>query len=64
MNANYPQDYESFRIFRPEQVQAVSYRPNTGYVFLNYPRQFMGTANPVPANSIRETVNLHFTLGV
>lgn len=64
MNANYPQDYESFRMFQPEQVHAVSYRPNTAYVFLNYPRQFMGTASPVPANSTRETVNLHFALGV
>ena len=64
MNANYPQDYESFRVFKPEQVQAVSYRPNTAYVFLNHPRCFMGTAQPVPANSIRETVNLHFALGV
>jgi hypothetical protein len=64
MNANYLQDYESFRIFKPDQVQAVSYQPNTAYVFLNHPRRFMGTAIAVPANSIRETVNLHFALAV
>lgn len=64
MNANHPQDYESFRMFRTEQVQAVSYQPNTAYVFLNHPRRFMGTAIAVPANSVRETINLHFALNV
>lgn len=64
MNSNYPQDYESFRVFKPKQVQAVSYRPNTAYVFLNHPRKFMGTANPVPTNMIRETINLHFALAI
>jgi len=61
VNAEYSQDYEDISYFRPNQLQAVSYRPNTAYVFLNQPRIFMGTRCLVPANTQRETFNLHFS---
>jgi hypothetical protein len=60
VNETHSQDYEDISCFRPEQLQAVSYRPNTAYVFLNQPRVFMGTRCVVPANTQRETFNLHF----
>ena len=60
-NATHTQDYENIDQFQTNQLQAVSYRPNTAYVFLNQPRLFMGTKNTVPANMCRETFNLHFT---
>jgi hypothetical protein len=62
LNDQHPQDYENISCFRLDQLQAVSYRPNTAYVFLNQPRIFMGTRCLVPANTQRETFNLHFTM--
>jgi len=60
INAEHTTDYEDISFFKPEQLVRVNYRPNTGYVFLNQPRLFMGTKNLVPANMLRETFNLHF----
>lgn len=60
VNATYHQDYEDISYFKPNQLVAMQYKPNTGYVFLNQPRMFMGTKNIVPPNMLRETFNLHF----
>jgi hypothetical protein len=60
INLTHTRDYENINFFRDDQLCAVSYRPNTAYIFLNQPRMFMGTKNAVPANMLRETFNLHF----
>ena len=59
-NADHNQDYENIDRFQDKQLLAVSYKPNTAYIFLNQPRIFMGTKHAVPANIVRETFNLHF----
>lgn len=59
-NASAGADYADISEFRPDQLIKIKYRPNDAWLMINQPRCYFGTELLVAANSVRETVCLHF----
>jgi len=60
VNDNYPNDYADISDFDNADLTKLAYQPNHAWLMINQPRTFFGTGLTVAANSVRETVNLHF----
>ncbi len=59
-NLNHPTDYADISEFDDTELIKIKFHPNDAWLMINQPRCFFGTARPVCANSVRETLCFHF----